>query len=600
MKNFIDNCKYKSEIKEAIAYEQELAYFIQTHLSSKQYTSSDSSIDNMWNESNPFINWIKGWMRKENFASYLKFLRHPLPTASLVQDDIVPELKKVFDSTNSYHDYVFSSAAIKQNGIELVSEYNDYYKNVIFKHLVNNHNSILITDYIDKRKPYRYVIKIDSVLAIESTTEGNIKGIAFKGVNSAGEERYFYYTDQFYSVYIKKGEAYEEDYKNLHEIGKCPADFISVNPLNAKSFVIRKSIFSNSLEKFENYVNYYTLQKMSLPHGAIPVITHYKKNNKECGTKFEDGTTCVKGYISGNNGILGNKDNLVQCPVCNSKTIIQAGTVIGLPVPKIGDNGEKPIDLNANFVKFHYIPTDILKWWNEFVSEKASEIKYQLVGKGFEDSNGQAKNSDQIARGNQTLENTLIELSSDLSILRSSIDYKFLKASFGKSFISVTSDMGTDFYLETEFELRDSLSKAVDPIDKKSLIDRINYTVYKNNPEQLDRNKYMYKLLPYSTITDVEFIKLTGVDPKQRELRLNFLYYIDKFEAQYGDLNVFFDQYFGESVTEDKKLQTANLIINKYIKDYEGLQDEANNGKGDPIQQGREIEESSDMSEVHS
>ena len=590
MKEFLETCKYKSEIAEAVAYEQKLSYFIQTHLNSDVYINNNEAVDNLWVSSNPFVNWIKSWMRPDNFKSFLKFLRYPLPTASLVQDDIVPELKKVFDSTNAYYDYVFTSNSTKQLGVELVSEYSGYYKDVIFKNLIDNHNSVVVTDYIDKNNPYRYIIDISNVRAIEPTDDKKIKRIVFEGVNKEGKKRWFYYTDEFYAVYEKlespvDGEEYKEEYKNLHEIGECPVDFISVQSLNTKKFVVRKSIFSNYVEMFENYVNYYTLQKLCLPHGAIPVITHYKKNNKPCGTVFENGTKCTEGYVSGANGVLGNKDTLIPCPVCNQKTIIQAGTVIGLPVPKFGENGERPLDLNANFVKFHYIPVDILKWWNEFVAEKASDIKYKLVGKGFEDSNGQAKNKDQIARGNQTLENTLIELSSQLSILRTSLDGKALKIAFGKAFKSAYIDMGTDFYLETEFELRDSLAKAIDPIDKKNLISRINYTIYKNNPQQLERNSILYKLLPYSTLTDDQFMSMQGVDPQLRELRLNFQYYIDAFEAEYGELNLFFNEYFGENVSEIQKLKTTNLLLLKYINitDYESIPSKAGTGQGNPV-----------------
>lgn len=597
MKEFIEKCKYKPEISEAVAYENKLSYFIQNQ-NTETYINTDASISDVWNASNPFINWMRGWMRKENFESFMKFLRHPLPTVSLIQDDIIPELKKVFDATNSYFDYVFSSNASKISSEKVLSKHAEYFKDVIFQELINNHNSIIVTDFIDKKDPYYLIIKISSVKAIQPTIDGKIKAIVFEGKNANGDERYYYYTDQFYSVYIKDGDNFIEESKNIHEIGKCPADFISVDPLNNKKFVVRKHLFSNQLEKFENYVNYYTLQKMCLPHGAIPVITHYKKNNNKngegCGTIFENGTKCIRGYVAGQNGVLGNKDSLIPCPVCNEKTIIQAGTIIGLPVPKFGDSGERPFDLNANFVKFHYIPVDILKWWNEFVAEKYSEIKYQIVGKGYEDSNGQAKNEQQVARGNQTLENTLIELSGKLSKLKSSLDYNKLKIVYGKAFKSCYIDLGTDFYLETEFELRDSLAKAVDPIDKENIIGRINHSIYKNNPEKLERNNLLYKLLPYFTLTDAEFISLSPVDPKLKELRLNFKYYIDAFEAEYGELNVFFNLYFGENVSMSEKLTIARKLLIEKIQIYESLQNETGTGERDQLRPARENEKQSD------
>lgn len=563
IKEFIDNCEYKKEINEAKAYQSKLSYFIQTHLNSDIYTNTDSTLDELWDTKNPFINWVRSWMRKDNFRSYMKFFRHPLPTAGMIQDDIVPELKKVFDATNARYDYIFSSNAQKPASEKLLSKFSDYYKTEIFNLLINKHNSIIITDFVSNRDPYRFTIDIDDVKAIGPTESGLIKAIVFEGENEKGEERYYFYTDKFFSVYTEKDEVYTLESLTPHELGFCPADFVSVEPLNCEKFVTRKSIFSNLLEKFENYVNYYTLQKMFIPSGMIPVITHYKQNNKPCERTFENGTKCIGGYISGLNGVLGNKDSLVPCPVCNEKTIIQAGTVIGLPVPKFGDDGQQPFDLNANFVKFHYAPVEILTWINEFIAEKYDEIKYQLVGKGTEQANGQAKNKDQIARGNQTLENTLIELSGKLSILQTSLDSKLLTIAFGKSFKSAYIDKGTDFYLETEFELRDSLSKAIDPIDKENLISRINYSIYKNNPNALERSNLLYKLLPYSTLTDSEFISMT-VDPKMKELRLNFKYYIDAFEAEFGELNVFFNEYFGEEVSMSNKLTVAReLLINK-------------------------------------
>jgi len=597
MKDFIKECKYKPEISEAIAYEQKLAYFIQTHLNSDIYINSEESVDNLWESSNPFMNWIHSWMREDNFRSFLKFLRHPLPTASLIQDDVVPELKKVFDATNAYYDYQFTSKSAELSASYL-DKYSNYYKDVIFEELINSHNSIVITDYKDKREPYRFTIKINSVKAIEPNKDGSIKRIAFVGVNSEGVERWYYYTDEFYAVYTKEGEDFIEESKNPHDIGQCPADFISVEPLNVSKFAVRKSIFSNFLEKFENYVNYYTLQKMCLPHGALPIITHYKKNNAACGSTFSNGTKCVDKYIADQNGMLGSKDKLIPCPVCNPKTIIQAGTVLSLPVPKFGDNGEKPFDLNANFVKFHYIPVDILTWWDEFIDKKYSEIKYQLVGKGQEDSNGQAKNKDQIARGNQTLENTLIELSGKLSKLQTSLDTKSLKISHNKSFKKAFIDTGTDFYLETEFELRDSLSKAIDPIDKENLISRINYSIYKNNPVQLERSNLLYKLLPYSTLTDSEFIGMQNVDPQLKELRLNFKYYIDSFEAEYGELNNFFNNYFGENVSMIKKLDIARELLIKNIIDYESVHNEVGDREDPELQRRREIEERNNQPEI--
>jgi hypothetical protein len=51
------------------------------------------------------------------------------------------------------------------------------------------------------------------------------------------------------------------------------------------------------------------------------------------------------------------------------------------------------------------------------------------------------------------------------------------------------------------------------------------------------------------------------VDPKMKELRLNFKYYIDAFEAEFGELNVFFNEYFGEDVSMSNKLTVARELL---------------------------------------
>ena len=67
---------------------------------------------------------------------------------------------------------------------------------------------------------------------------------------------------------------------------------------------------------------------------------------------------------------------------------------------------------------------------------------------------------------------------------------------------------------------------------KQNLIKRINYAVYKDNPRELERIYLLYRLLPYSTVTDIDFLTITPINYKLRELRLNFKYYIDSFEAE--------------------------------------------------------------------
>jgi hypothetical protein len=89
----------------------------------------------------------------------------------------------------------------------------------------------------------------------------------------------------------------------------------------------------------------------------------------------------------------------------------------------------------------------------------------------------------------------------------------------------------------------------------------------------------MYKLLPYSTITDSEFNSMQGVALDMRELRLNFPYYIDLFEGKFGELDVFVNNYFGENATDSNKLEIARALLLETVKIPEQIKPETVSAK---------------------
>jgi len=575
IEKYIKDNRFKSEIARAIQQEDRIAYFVQTQLQDAVYSNSTASIDGVWEADNQFLAWIRSWMRKENFVAYMKYYRHPLPTTTLIQDDILPELSKVLEAQNQYFNYNFSSTARENDATAFLKEnYSTYYRDVIFEALINNHNSIVVTDYVKTSDPYRLMINIRDVVAISPDTDKDIKEIVFKGLNQEGEDRLYYYTDKFYSVWKIAPEDKQEDGKkyiresyNTHTLKKCPADFISQKALNSKLFVVRKSLFSNFIEKMENYVNYHVMQKMFIPHGALPVITHYKQNKGRCKpsqSKFADGTYCNDGWLANSNGILGSRDAKIPCPICNKPTIITAGSIVRMAVPKFGKNGEKPFDLNANFVKFHYAPVPLQKWLEEFVGIKREEIRYEIVGRVTEKENSQAKNVEQVRAGNRILENTLLYFSNQLSSLRHILDSKTLTIKFGDAYRGMVGTFGTEWYLETEKQLREMLKLAADPIQKDNLKVRINFAVYKNNADLLARNDILYKLLPYMTLTDSELMtNKEKINKLDFELRINFNYYIDAFEAEYADISIFINKFFSEGIAMSDRLNVVKTLLYK-------------------------------------
>jgi hypothetical protein len=79
--------------------------------------------------------------------------------------------------------------------------YDDYFEEEIWQAMLEKHNSILITDISPEvpNEPYRYLIDISQVKAIDFFSSEKIKWLIFEGA----KDIYYYYTDTFYSVWLK-------------------------------------------------------------------------------------------------------------------------------------------------------------------------------------------------------------------------------------------------------------------------------------------------------------------------------------------------------------------------------------------------------------
>lgn len=580
----ISDCPWRKELSEAITHEDRIRYFIETDISNVTFNTQDYNIhiteSGLASISNPFIGWVKSILRIDNYKSFLKFYRKPLPTVALIQDNIIPELKKVFDSRNSIFDYYFNDEAVKTDALTEFSEngYQQYVKNKVWSEMIYRHNSIVITDIenSDNGKTYRYIVPIRSVMAIYLDTDGKIEQIVFRGKDrESGEKRAYHYTKEKFVVYKEVDKTkFEFFYEKTHDLKSCPADFISQETLKKDKSIIRKSLFSNYIEKFEKYVFYYCLYKMLIPHGALPVITHYRQKKEPCNNTFEDGTHCKKGYLANSLGYLGGKDNLVNCPMCNPKSIIQAGSVITMDDPvsialKLQKGGDEKIpvtDLNANFVRFHHAPVDILKWIKDYLDDLEAEIIIKITGSEFETAREDAKNIDQIKKGLRSIKNTLLGIGDDLSTLRKSIDDKYFILGYGDRYDGSTISYGTDWYLESEKELLELQGQTKNPIEFASIQKRINETLYRHDEVQLTRIQILYSILPYSNKEDFKTaVDSNQVDPIDFELQTKFNYYIRMFEAKYGNIVTFVNTTFPEGTTMDKRIDFVNEVIRSFI-----------------------------------
>jgi len=573
-------CKYSSDLDKARKHQRYIQMYSETALSDDQldYISGDkinsALIEKFWNDTNPFSVWLAGWMRKDNLRSFLKFLRMPFPTVSLIQDEVEPQLRKVFESQNTSFEYEFKGESLTTEANKFIVDhgYNDFVKDELFDEMFYRHNSIVVTDMDSQieNMPVRLFINIDKIVSIDlKQNSDEIEYVIWKdyGKIMLGESEYkgdlFYmFDDVSYNIYVQREDKYILVNSVPHDLGKCPATFVSPKRLNSHSRIIRKNVFfSNKLDKLEEFVLYRTLLKMTGVNGAFPIISMYKAKNN-CGFKT-DNSICKGGIIYTNDKVTLDGNEPKRCPSCSTKSFTaQPGTIVGLPIPVPPEGTDpkdfKPIDLNANFIKFHHIPVDILNWLEDYVETLEKSIYYALVGKEKSDTNKEAVNEKQVESQNETYRNNLIRLSRLLSTVRQEIDSQSLGLRYGDKFISANINYGDSYLINTEKDMYEMKTLSQNPVDKKDIQEQIISSKFKNNDKEKARQLILFNLLPYATVDDKDFItKMEALNPLQVELRLNFNKYIEQIEEVSNIVDL----------VEIKSMSFVRALLNDEVKD---------------------------------
>lgn len=553
-KDFIKERINESNLTIARNQQKQINYFIESQVQ-EEITQAylDQWATRKYRTNDYFLNWIKNIFRTQNFLSFYKYLRHPLPSAKLINDEIIPMLKRVYFADDSYFHYF-----IRDEQIEAPKELNsEEFENELFNALLFKPNDVIIHDLEDINKPYRQIVSIDNVVSIKSK-HNKIHKIAYSAtveINEVYYDGYAYIDDEKYCFYDK-------DLENVllevpHDLGYCPANYVSNEAFSTKTDVVRKSIFSYVREELEEYVFLKTLRKMSEPNGAIPITVRMKgSSNKD--KSGQDVKKDLDTYPLAANTI-GSQQAKTGSEVTPSDSVLQTGTIIEVPVNKKQDNS-LDVDLIQNFLKMYYIPVECL----DFIDGRIKEMERSIISNALGDinqSNDSAKNEDQVYYSMTNKQDKLRTLSMALSWVRTNSDKTMLALKYGIENIKVDLFYGSDFFLDTETELFERFQKAPNQIERRNVLKRIGQTRYRFNPTRAKREKLLYSLLPFSSDKDFETaISNNLVDEVNKKLQLQFDCWITMFEAQYGDILQFYVTL--EADDSQKLILIKNLLTN--------------------------------------
>lgn len=556
-KEFIQKGVNKQHINDAAIQERQLAYFTQSELQTNNITSSYLTA---WAERNYatndyFLSYVKSVFKTENFLFFFKYLRKPVPSAKLINNKIKPQLNRVFTAENS--DFKYDVTNVDQGEIKETLKHK-MFEEELFDKLLYKHNSIVIEDLDsdNANEPFRYFVDIDNVKSLDHNGK-RITRIAFGGCVEIEDEK----IEGFIYIDDDKYQFYSADYKLLleseHDLGVCPADFITKNKYK-ENFIIRESLFTYIREELEEYTFLKTLQKMTDPNGALPVVTKLETDSGETDTKGDSNEP------NGDN-IMGSQAAAIFNEINNNQIgDTQAGTIHEIPLEAI-KKSDGTIDMEPvkSYLNFFYLPVDALNYIKTRISDIENSIISTMIGT-IDSSNEESKNEMQIEKSIIVLENTLISLADILNHITNKSDWKMLSLKYGKERVNeVFNFYGTDFFLESQSKLFEDLEKAPNPIERKNILIRINQNKFKNNKDQSLRQKILYDLLPYVSDKDFEIARNAGLDSITLQYQLRFTYWIGIFEAQFGDIVTF---YIGLDTDAATKLVTINNLILDIIR----------------------------------
>jgi len=551
-KEFVKSRVGSSGLDIATRQQEQLSYFtessVQENITSqylnawanRKYTSNDA-----------FLNYVKSVFRTDNFLAFFKFLRKPIASSELINDRMKIPLSRVFFSEDAFFKY-----HIRGEIFHSIPELNSKkFDEVLFNALLFKHNSIIVTTLSDINTPFRELLDIDKVVAIDSQ-EGVIHRIAYNATLfiEEKEEDGILYIDQF--QYIFMWDNFQRQIIVPHDLGETPADYIA-NEAFGDNDVVRKSMFSFVREKLEEYVFLKTLQRMTEPNGVIPITTMIQARNNKDGND-------IKGQESDEpmqSNIVGGQKARFGEEIDNSDNLAQAGTVIKIkPVKK--DDGSIDMNLIENYFNFFHMPTDPLNYVNTRIKEIEQGLIVSVLG-DFSEAREDAKNELQVTSSFVSKQDKLRALSMEMSRIRNLSDFKFLALANGRDNVEVDCFYGSDFFLESEKDLFELYDKAPNPVERRDIIIKLSRNKNRFNPMKMERSMILYHLLPYCSDADFDkAVENKSVSPEIFDYQTRFSYWIGLFEAEFGDIVLFWNALEGSN---SEKIVLINGLISGII-----------------------------------
>lgn len=567
-KKFIEKKCNSSSLDLAVRQQKQISYFITSEIQEEtRIDYFEQYAHRKYYTNDVFLNWVKSVFKTENFLSFYKYYRNPNPSSKLINTRVKEPLTRVFFSEDSHFNYVINGKHIERP-IELESDF----ERRLFDSVVFRYNDIIVHDLKDVNDPYRKFVSIDKVVSIE-VERNKIKKIAYTGMinNDNGEPiyGYVYIDDEKYEFYTKGLELVTSE---PHDYDQCPATFV-VDDNFDNDPIVKQSIFSYVRGDLEEYCFLKTLQRMTHPNGAFPIVTKVK--TREINENDEDFDNNGSEPMSVKQ--LGSQVSQEARTTAGSGkgNVLQAGTIIETPAIEKAD-GSIDMELSKHFLTFYHTPVEILEYISKRIRELENDIIVYCIG-DYSEGNEASMTELQVSKGFVARDDKLRWLSKTLSFSRQASDKMLLSLKYGKDQVNVDIFYGSDFFLESQDKIYDMLKKSPNAIERKTLLTRLSQRRNMFNKEKQKREVILYKLLPYSS--DIDFnlaVDKERVSDEIFEFQTRFNYWVAMFESKYGNITAFWDDL---TASDSEKIDFINKLIVDIIKTDNNNLKTAKNGK---------------------
>lgn len=551
LKQIIEDTPRAKFIKECINVDEKTRFFSEITLSKNE--SSNYKED--------FGRYVRD--RLNNEESYYKFEKaftYPLNINDFI-NDIHSKIKKIFEGEDPYYSYDLSDS-IKEDAINYVLT--DWFKNEAFETFCNSPNTIVLIDINgsidDKPAPYPVLINSENIIDVKEC-DGVIQHIVYYidenliGVVDSEYYQLFEKDDQKNIIEVNK------EGNNKHELGYCPAYFISNKKVNSKGYK-RKNHLTSAFGEIQELTFYKTLKSIINPH-AFYLFTVKGKSNGSCGYK-EGIAYCVNGYMKAQSedgiDIVVLDESGVSakpCPVCNKSLGIGNEIKFSYGFTDAGAIAE-PNDI----IKFVAPDTAVLEYSDKFLSSKEESIFSNVVGSD-ENLNPKLNHNEVAYKYNSEGQlSVLMNWKTVFEYLIKNVNETILKLRYGNDAVkNVSINLGTKFILKTSADLYEEKKEAKGLASVIQIDEQIIRKKYASNNKE--KQKRLLYLKVYPNIIDVdEKFKNNSIPYKIYIKQVMFEDFINWFEYTYSGNTISYDKSTKENV------KVLNSAFDIYFKEF--------------------------------